>query len=158
MKYVNYKSDFDFILKLKDARGYDVPFPECDWDADIWTTDRSQAINISRKGNVYNHCSPHPDGGIHVIINSPNMGLGELKWEPHFKLLSDTYPDNTLDIYKPQPLGIRLVSTPFQYSTADVKVLLPYIKGDKGDQGEVGPQGPKGDIGPQGLKGDKGDI
>ena len=86
------------------------------------------------------------------------MGLGELKWEPHFKLLSDTYPDNTLDIYKPQPLGIRLVSTPFQYSTADVKVLLPYIKGDKGDQGEVGPQGPKGDIGPQGLKGDKGDT
>ena len=99
MKYVNYKSDFDFILKLKDARGYDVPFPECDWDADIWTTDRSQAINISRKGNIYNNCSPHPDGGIHVIINSPNMGLGELKWEPHFKLSSDTYPDNTLDIY-----------------------------------------------------------
>lgn len=80
------------------------------------------------------------------------MGLGELKWEPHFKLLSDTYPDNTLDIYKPQPLGIRLVSTPFQYSTADVKVLLPYIKGDKGDKGEKGEQGIRG------PKGDKGDA
>lgn len=45
MTKINYKSDFDFILKLKDCADpkKTVPFPDGNFDARFWTSSKANA-------------------------------------------------------------------------------------------------------------------
>lgn len=158
MRKVNYKSDFDFRMKLKDASGKEVPFPECDWDAEFWTSSKQNAYRASWIGGEYVNCFREADGSIHFIFDNHHLGMGALKWEPHFRLSNDIYPDSVRDTYSRAPLEIELVSGQGDEPTeAEVEYVIPYIKGDKGDTGPQGPKGDRGEQGVQGLKGDKGD-
>lgn len=166
MKKINYKSDFDFLLRLHDSKGEEVGWPQYDWTATFWTSSKANSMTASCIGGQCTNCY-NDNGTIHIIANNPRLGLGVLKCELHVMLPSDIYPDGINDQYTPQPLDIELVSEAGDCATeAEVEALLPYIKGEKGDrgdrgeqglQGEQGEQGPQGIQGIQGVKGDKGD-
>ncbi len=157
MRRINYKSDFDFLMKLKDASGKEVPFPDCDWDALFWTSSKPNAYRASCIGGVCVNCRKEADG-IRFIFDNHKMGMGALRWEPHFEIPDALYPDNIRDTYSLAPLEIELVSGAGDEPTeAEVEYILPFIKGDKGDAGPQGPKGDRGEQGVQGLKGDKGD-
>lgn len=131
MRKVNYKSDFDFVMRLKDASGKEVPFPECDWDAEFWTSSKQNAYRASCIGGEYVNCFREADGSIHFIFDNHRLGVGALKWEPHFELPNGLYPDGVQDLYKPDPLDIELVSGAGDCGdTAEVEAMLPYIKGE----------------------------
>lgn len=158
MRKVNYKSDFDFRMKLKDASGKEVPFPECDWDAIFWTSSKPNAYRASCIGGEYVNCFREADGSIHFVFDSHRMGKGTLHWEPHFRFPNGIYPDGIQDQFRKAQLGIELVDGDGDEPTeAEIEYTLPYIKGDKGDTGPQGPKGDRGEQGVQGLKGDKGD-
>lgn len=130
---INYKSDFDFILYLKDCKDKEktVPFPECDFDVRFWTSVKANAYTASYKSGTYTNCLRAEDGGMHFVFDSHHLGAGTLKWEPHFEFPNGLYPDSTQDIFSKEPLGIELVDGPGECpTTAEVEVMLPYIKGD----------------------------
>lgn len=135
MRRINYKSDFDFVLKLKECKGEnqeaaEVPFPDCDWEAVFYTSTKANSYTASCKGGEYVNCFKD-EGGIHLVFNDHRMGVGTLKWEPHFELPNDIYPDSIQDLFSKQQLGIELVNGPGDCpTTAEVAVLLPYIKGE----------------------------
>ena len=131
MKKINYKSDFDFKMKLKDCEEKAVPFPDCDWDAVFWTSSKANAYKASCKGGVYANCRREEDGSMRFIFDNQRLGPGSLKWEPHFELPNGLYPDGVQDLYKPAPLDIELVSGAGDCGdTAEVEAMLPYIKGE----------------------------
>lgn len=82
MKRINYKSDFDFILHLKDCKDPEktVPFPECDFDARFWTSNKANAYTTSSKDGVYTNCFRTDDGGMHFVFDNHRLGVGTLKW------------------------------------------------------------------------------
>lgn len=134
---INYKSDFDFVLKPKDCTGKETPFPDCDWDAVFWTSSKANAYTASRENGAYTNCFPTEDGGMHFVFDNHRMGIGALKWEPHFELPNDIYPDGIQDRISKEPLDIELVDGDGDCpTTAEIDVMLPFIKGDKGDKGE----------------------
>lgn len=136
MKRINYKSDFDFILKLADRKDNTktVPFPDCNWRAVFWTGNRKNAYTASHKDGVYTNCLRTEDGGIHFVFKDHRMGVGTLQWEPLFELPNDLYPDNIQDLFSKELLNIELVTGAGDCGdTAEVEAMLPYIKGDKGD-------------------------
>lgn len=148
MKKINYKSDFDFILRLRDCKEPEktVPFPECDFDARFWTAIKANAYTASSKGGVYTNCFRTEDGGIHFVFDNHRMGVGVLQWEPHFELPNSLYPDSIQDRFSKEPLDIELVTGAGDNpTTAEVEASLPLIKGDKGDRGDRGEKGEKGD-------------
>lgn len=146
MKKINYKSDFDAVLKLKDARGNEIPFPDCDWEAIFWTFSKSRVFRASCIGGECVNCIRENDGRFRVVFNGHGIGVGILKWEPHFKLPDTLFPDGIRDVYVPMPLDIELVTGAGDYpTTAEVEASLPLIKGDKGDRGDPGEKGEKGD-------------
>lgn len=146
MKKINYKSDFDAVLKLKDARGNEIPFPDCDWEAIFWTFSKSRVFRASCIGGECVNCIREKDGIFRVVFNGHGIGVGILKWEPHFKLPDTLFPDGVRDVYFPMPLDIELVTGAGDYpTTAEVEASLPLIKGDKGDRGDRGEKGEKGD-------------
>lgn len=133
MKRINYKSDFDFILRLKDCADpkKTVPFPEGDFDARFWTSNKANAYTASCRDGVYTNCFRTEDGGMHFVFDDHRMGKGALHWEPHFKLPNDIFPDNMQDLYRKAALNIELVDGDGDCpTTAEVEAMLPYIKGE----------------------------
>lgn len=131
MRKINYKSDFDAVLRLRDCKDPDkfVPWPDCDFEVVFWTSGKARCHTASRNGGTYTNCFATEDGGIHFVFDNHRMGIGTLKWEPHFALPNGIYPDGIQDIYRKADLGITLVDGEGDCSTtADVEVLVPYIK------------------------------
>ena len=142
----NYKSDFPAVLKLRDARGNEVLFPDCDWEAVFWAFSKGRTYRASCIRGEYTNCLRREDGRICVIFDNHNLGTGVLKWEPHFMFPDALFPDGVRDLYSPEPLDIELVTGAGDYpTTAEVEASLPLIKGDKGDRGDRGEKGEKGD-------------
>lgn len=136
MRKINYKSDFDAVLRLRDCEDPDkfVPWPDCDFDAVFWTSGKARCHTASRNGGTYTNCFATEDGGMHFVFKGQRMGMGTLKWEPHFALPNGIYPDGIQDVYRKADLGITLVDGEGDCpTTADVEVLVPYIKFKYGD-------------------------
>ena len=131
MRKVNYKSDFDFILRLKDPRDETktVPWPECDWDILFWTSSKPNAYKASCKDGVCVNCFREADGSIHFVFNCHRMGKGVLKWEPHFRFPNGIYPDGFQDQFRKAQLGIELVDGDGDEvtDTPDVEVYMPAV-------------------------------
>ena len=129
MRKVNYKSDFDFVMRLKDASGKEVPWPECDWDAEFWTSSKQNAYRASCIGGEYVNCFREADGGIHFVFNCHRMGKGILKWEPHFCFPNGMYPDGIQDQFRKAQLDIELVDGDGDdgTDTPDVEVYMPAV-------------------------------
>lgn len=129
MRKVNYRSDFDFILRLSDCRGDDIGFPDYDWEARFYTRgNRANAYVASCKGGECVNC--FNDGGrVHVVVNSPRLGLGELFVDFKASLPNSIYPDEHQDEMAPLSTGIELVrgAAPCPCS-ADVELMLPYVR------------------------------
>lgn len=131
MRKINYKSDFDAVLRLRDCEDPDkfAPWPDCDFEVVFWTSNKARCHTASRSGGTYTNCFATGDGGMHFVFKGQRMGMGTLKWEPHFALPNGIYPDGIQDVYRRADLGITLIDGEGDCpTTADVEVLVPYIK------------------------------
>ncbi len=153
MKQINYKSDFDFILRLKDCAGNLIGWPDYDWTAKFWTSQKVNAFAASCRGGVCKNCY-NDNGQIHIVANDHKMSAGVLNVEFTAEISNGIYPDDAERIVVPLPLEIELIraAAPCPESF-EVEVMLPYIKGEKGEKGEKGPIGPQGERGSDGKDG-----
>ena len=130
MKKINYKSDFDFILKLTDCKGEDIGWPDYAWKARLWTGVKANAYEVSCMGGEPSNCF-NDEGQIHVVVNNHRMGPGQLNIEFTALLPDEIYPDGDERIVVPAPLGIELVRGAAACPSAvEVEAMLPYIKGE----------------------------
>ena len=109
MTKINYKSDFDFILTLRDAQGNDIGFPDFDWEARFWTFSPVRAATASCRGGKCEGCF-NDNGKIHIVVNAPALGCGRLHAEVVTHTANDIYPDGERTLYTPDVLDIELVS------------------------------------------------
>lgn len=156
---INYKSDFDFILGIVGSDGVDVGFPEFDFVARLYTGNRLNGVVVSCVGGKCVNCF-NDDSKIHVVINKPNIGVGQLHVELHTSVPDYIFEDGMRDTYFPMPLDIELVSgmgdAPTTAEIESTVNALAYLKGNKGDTGDKGDKGDKGDRGEQGIQGIQG--
>lgn len=131
MERKNYKSDFDFIMRLRDCKDPEktVEWPEGDFEAVFWAGSKANPYRAGRRGGVCENCFPTEDGGMHFVFDKHRLGVGTLKWEPHFELANAIYPDGKENVYSKEPLGIELVDGPGDCpTTAEVEALVPFIR------------------------------
>ena len=136
MRYINYQSDFDFILTLKDCSGKDIGFPEYDWVARLYTINREQAYIASSIGGVLTNCYDD-EGKIHIVLDNHGLASGSLRVEIGQYIPNEKFPDQSELIVTPQGTDIELIrgAAPCPCK-AEVELILPTIKGDKGDKGD----------------------
>lgn len=131
MRAINYKSDYDFIPKLKDRNGKEVRFPDCDWEAVLWVSNKANNYKVSRKGEQYTNCFVEENGDVHFVVNGHHLGIGVLKWDLHVALPNEIYPDGLQHLCWPESLDIELVAGAGDCpTTAELEAMLPYIKGE----------------------------
>lgn len=129
MRKVNYKSDFDVSLSLKNCQEKAVPFPECDWEIRFYTVSKANAYVASCIGGEYVNCYRDNDR-IHFVFDNHRLGKGILKWEPHFKFPNDIYDDRIQDVFGESVLDIELVSGNGDFeclSDIEVEVIPPFL-------------------------------
>lgn len=127
MAKINYKSDFDFILTLRDAQGNDIGFPDFDWEARFWTFSPICAMTASCHDGECVNCY-NDSGKIHVVINAPTLGCGKLRVELATHRENDIYPDGERTLYTPDVLDIELVSGKGNTEmTANAEVVVPTV-------------------------------
>ncbi len=127
MQRINYKSDFDFILKLRDCKGDAVGFPGYDWEARLWTPqNKANAYTASCRGGVCENCY-NDNGEIHIVCDGHRLGLGQLCAELTVELPNGIYPDGYRKRVEPQLLGIELVNDAGDSPTeAQTEVAVAY--------------------------------
>lgn len=105
---INYRSDFDLILSLKDCKGNDLGWPPFDWRAEFYTWSQSQVYTASCIGGVCTNCFNN-DGQIHVVFDNHGLLPGGLKMRLVADLRNVIYPDGTQTMVSPVALNVSLV-------------------------------------------------
>lgn len=133
----NYKSDFNFILRLysvltdsagKEKERTELPWPDYDWSAKFWTSSKAKAYYASCIGGVCTNCR-NMDGKIQIVVDNHNMGLGILQVEFRAELPREIYPDGSERNVVPGVLDIELVRGAGDFpSDFEAQLQMPYIK------------------------------
>lgn len=129
----NYQSDFDAIINIKTCNDKDLGFPAYDWEAIFYTSASASTYTASSIKGVTTNCFDD-NGKIHVVFNNHGLQSGDLMVKFISHLPNDIYPDKDEIVVSPQKTGIKLVRGAGCCGTIeDIQLVMPYIKGDKGD-------------------------
>lgn len=134
MTKINYKSDFDFILTLRDAQGNDIGFPKFNWEARFWTFSPMCAMTASCHDGECVNCF-NDNGKIHIVFNAPTLGCGQLRVELVTHRENDIYPDGERTLYTPDVLDIELVSGKGDAEDVNADIVFPATGRRKSCQG-----------------------
>lgn len=130
----NFMSDFDFILPLTDCQGNDLGWPDFDWEVGLWTTSQADMRRVGCRDGVPYGCFDD-NGRVHVVLKDHGLRAGVLQARATAYLPNAIYPDGTQKRVRPSELSINLVRGAGDCPTAtEVELMLPFIKGDKGDK------------------------
>ncbi len=133
MKRINYKSDFDFFLRLISANGEEIGWPPFDWTAKFRTAAAWQIFEASCIGGVCTNCY-NDNGRIHIVADNHKLPPGRLRVDLSVMIPEGVFPDGSRLVVTPAPLDIELVlGTSGLPTSAEAALLLPALKGDKGD-------------------------
>ena len=135
MDNVNFKSDFDFLIIFQDHEGKEMEWPRVDWSARIYAAG-TDMLTISHIGGKLRNCFDDR-GRIHVVFDNHSLLPEELHADFTYLLPDDNFPDGTRKVHSPEILKLELVRTKSAIPTsAEAKVILPFIKGEPGDTPE----------------------
>lgn len=109
MKNINYKSDFDFILRLRDADGTDIGIPPYDWTVRLWTATKANAYVVSSIGGVLTNCYDDK-GRLHIVADNHHLSPGILHVEFIAEIPDSDYPDGLRRNVIPATLDIQLIT------------------------------------------------
>ncbi|MCM1369864.1 MAG: hypothetical protein NC204_05770 [Candidatus Amulumruptor caecigallinarius] len=134
MKRINYKSDFDFILQLKDSSGKDMGWPGFDWRALLYTKSKHDGYEASCIGGKCVNCF-NDNGQIHIVADCHNLGIGALKVDLFASLPDKTFADGWRDVCLPRELGIELVPGSGEDAPEmGAVIVLPFVSEDADSQ------------------------
>lgn len=129
----NYKSDLNFLLRLKDCNGNVIGWPGFDWTAKFWTSMKANTVVASCISGETTNCF-NDNGVIHIVLDNHKLSPGKLQVEFTAELPNEIYEDGNERIVEPLPLDVELIREaapcPEEF---EIEVMLPYIKGDKGE-------------------------
>lgn len=128
MSKVNYKEDFEFVLR--DENGEFIEFPEHDFVIEMWTWGSTCKYKASFIKGKYTNLI-NDNGQIRVIVNSHHFKPGNLVLEVKQYLPSETMPDGTMRVYRFMAnTGIELVRDNVVPTELDALAIFAYIKGE----------------------------
>lgn len=90
---VHHKSDFDFILSIKDCSGKPILWPNCDFRVEFYTSVRSRVFIVSWLDGKATNCRRSEDGRIHVYADNHGLPAGRLSCEFTLFIPDEAYPD-----------------------------------------------------------------
>lgn len=107
MKKINYRNDFDMVLRVKDPEGNDIGFPAYDFEAEFWAGVGACVYRAGRYGDKLKNCYDD-QGQIHILFNDHSLGSGPLQCELTLYVPDERYEDGTRKTVYRKTLDIML--------------------------------------------------
>lgn len=126
MKNINYQSDFK-LIETAERTDLTVPF------IFSYFVHPNRKYVASFNGTEYKNCIRAEDGSLAVIFDKHGLGPGRLKVERQYWVGDAVFPDGKWNIVSVDDTGINLTTGKTDDVDVDLEVVLPYLKGDKGD-------------------------
>lgn len=128
-RQVNYQSDFDVLLHVKDAEGNDVGFPAFDFFATFTSTGGGKKVEAGQVNGVKRGMKD-VDGEIQIAFDNHGLMPGKLELEFQTDVENAIYPDGKkLTVFK-VPTDITLTNKQGDESTGlKIDVMLPFTIG-----------------------------
>lgn len=144
MSKINYKSDFDFTLRIYECTigpdgqktRVEMGFPTYDFEIRLYTTNRANAYICSKKGNKLQNCF-NDEGKIHVVCDNHYLGKGILHAEFTAFLPNNIYPDGSRKTVEVSHTVIELVDGSGDSPSIDDLKLTPAYVSDQGEAKRV---------------------
>lgn len=124
-RQVNYKSDFDVLLRVADSEGNAVGFPSFDFVLTFGSS--GQRRFEAGQANGFKRGVSDAGGDIRVVFNDHRLLPGALTLEVRADVENDIYPDGKKLYVFDVPTNITLVDGAGEVSTGIViDVTLPF--------------------------------
>lgn len=125
MRRINYRSDFRFVLSLKNGN---VDLSQSPYWKAVLTTTGTNSYEVSRNGDKFKNCEIDELGKLQVIVENHKLEVGELSIEVTLFIPSTDYSDGIELEPVREKTGIMLVPDGGDApSELDVQVLMPYV-------------------------------
>lgn len=139
MRKQNFKSDFDFVLALKDSDGNDLGFPKINWELFLLSGSRELGYTASyqygEKENIVEE-----SGKIRVIVDRHEFPVGELLYEFTAEIPDEAFPDGSRKVFVKGSTDIEIVNDKGQTLTdVTVPVTVPHLKKEEEKKEEGNP-------------------
>lgn len=139
MRYINYKDDFELEIRLTDLQSNAYGIPPFDFEIRLLSGGRSYSAG-RKNGELYNiRHSMRGDEWLTVVAD--NHGLfpcKEIIAQLTLQIPNEDYPDGHQQIVRKYRTGVSLTIAESDIPTdAEIEILMPFIKGEKGDRGEI---------------------
>lgn len=105
----NYKSDYDFVLRLIDCHGEPVGWPSCDFEAVFFTTSVARGLKIWSKGGETGNCY-NDEGRIHVAAKNAMLPPGKVEFEITLYVPDERFEGGVRKVVERKETGIELVT------------------------------------------------
>ena len=105
----NYKSDYDFVLRLIDCHGEPVGWPSCDFEAVFFTTSVARGLKIWSKGGETGNCY-NDEGRIHVAAKNAMLPPGKVEFELTLYVPDERFEGGVRKVVERKETGIELVT------------------------------------------------
>lgn len=124
---INYKSDFDFKVILKDHEGEVIGFPDVDFRGRVYTESAYKGYEFGRQGGRCRNCMVE-DGQLRVICDNHGLAPGEVKVELTLELSDTDYNDGFRRVNDPLETNLLLTEGPGDDATeVDIQQTVPYV-------------------------------
>ena len=125
MRRINYRSDFRFVLSLKNGN---IDLSQAPYWKAVLTTTGTNSYEVSRNGDNFKHCEIDELGKLQVIVENHRLEVGELSIEVALFIPGTDYSDGIELEPVREKTGIMLVPDGGDVATdLDVQVLFPYV-------------------------------
>ncbi|MDE5651836.1 MAG: hypothetical protein K2I48_00030 [Muribaculaceae bacterium] len=136
----NYKEDFTAVIRMRYPDGETVGIPDFDFDMHF-TSGFTEYTAGRRNGQLYRCAVSEADPTV-LLVRFDNHGLHpcpSLGLRVVYHIPDSDFPDGFRDVVRTQSTDICLTVGASDIPTAaEISVILPYIKGEKGDPGKDG--------------------
>lgn len=125
-RQVNYKSDFDVLLNVKDSAGEDIGFPDFDFLV-TFRTNGQKVFEAGQVGGVKRGVSD-VSGKVRIAFDNHGLMPGELKMEFRADVEDVIYPDGKKLTVINVPTNITLTTENGEENSGlNIDVNLPFV-------------------------------
>lgn len=137
MRKQNFKSDFDFIVKMLDKSGASAGFVPYNWEIKLFTVEDKFVYTASRQYGENTNCYDD-NGEVHVVVDGHEFPKGVLKYILEVEIPDENFPDGSRKVRVSGETEIEIVAEDGQQlDDAVVEITVPHIKLPEATEPEV---------------------
>lgn len=136
MRKVNFQSDLDFILSLKNLEGEEMGWIDYNWELKLTSSASDNFVYTASRQYGENVGCFNDNGKIHVVVDQHKFPVGQLAYELSVDIPDERFPDGSRHVVVSDLADVEFVADKGQQATDfALEITVPHIIKSEGGEG-----------------------